>query len=100
MVAQQSKKQTETHTKTKYFMSCSFANSAATTTTTLASINEAEGKETDGSSRSHREKPYNIHINMMALRLASEEQRNMLVSNCLWPKLEQIQIQQRRYKVK
>lgn len=26
----------------------------------------------------------------MALRLASEEQRNMLVSNCLWPKLEQI----------
>lgn len=27
----------------------------------------------------------------MALRLASEEQRNMLVSNCLWPKLEQIQ---------
>lgn len=30
----------------------------------------------------------------MALRLASEEQRNMLVSNCLWPKLEQIQIQQ------
>lgn len=32
---------------------------------------------------------------MMALRLASEEQRNMLVSNCLWPKLEQIEI--RRY---
>lgn len=39
-------------------MSCSFANSAATTTVT--SINEAEGKETDGSGRSHTEKPYNI----------------------------------------
>lgn len=34
-----------------------------------------------------------ITYNMMALRLASE-QRNMLVSNCLWLKLEQIQIQQ------
>lgn len=45
-------------------MSCSFANSAAatetTTTATVTSINEAEGKETDGSSRSHTEKPYNI----------------------------------------
>lgn len=41
-------------------MSCSFANSAAateTTTTTVTSINEAEGKETDGSGRSHTEKP-------------------------------------------
>lgn len=43
-------------------MSCSFANSAAATetTTTVTSINEAEGKETDGSGRSHTEKPYNI----------------------------------------
>lgn len=60
MVAQQSKKQTEnTQKKTKYFMSCSFANSAETTetTTTVTSINEAEGKETDGSGRSHTEKP-------------------------------------------
>lgn len=60
MVAQQSKKQTEnTQKKPKYFMSCSFANSAAATTT-VTSINEAEGKETDGSGRSHTEKPYNI----------------------------------------
>lgn len=42
-------------------MSCSFANSATEkTTTTVTSINEAEGKETDGSGRSHTEKPYNI----------------------------------------